>query len=51
MTFRPVADGPPIPVHLAWWKISPPPGLKGLIDEITRLYRTGHRDAGTRLSG
>lgn len=41
VAFRPVADGPPIPVHLAWWKISPPPGLKSLIDEITRLYRSG----------
>ncbi|MFC5952051.1 LysR family substrate-binding domain-containing protein [Pseudonocardia lutea] len=49
VVFRPVADGPPIPVHLAWWQASPPPGLTDLIDEVADLYRATHRPASKHL--
>lgn len=39
VTFRPVSDGPRIPVHLAWWRDAPPHGLTELVDELTGLYR------------
>lgn len=39
VTFRPVSDGPRIPVHLAWWREAPPQGIAELTDELTDLYR------------
>lgn len=36
--FRPIKDGPKIPVRLAWWRDNRPPGLDELIDAATRLY-------------
>jgi DNA-binding transcriptional LysR family regulator len=41
VTYRPIKDGPRIPVRLAWWHDHRPPGLDDLIDAITRLYVTG----------
>lgn len=38
ITFRPIKDGPRIPVHLAWWRDQRPAGLDDLIDAITALY-------------
>jgi DNA-binding transcriptional LysR family regulator len=41
VTYRPIKDGPRIPVRLAWWHDHRPHGLDDLIDAITRLYATG----------
>lgn len=38
IAFRPIKDGPRIPVMLAWWKDNPPGGLAELIDAVTALY-------------
>ena len=38
ITYRPIKDGPRIPVHLAWWQDDPPSGLRELIDAVTLLY-------------
>lgn len=36
--YRPVSDGPRIPVRLAWWRDAPPESLSDLIREVSRLY-------------
>ena len=36
--FRPITDGPRIPVRLVWWKDDRPAGLDELIDAVTRVY-------------
>ena len=41
VTYRPIKDGPRIPVRLAWWHDHRPHGLDDLIDAVTRLYATG----------
>ncbi|OAB88760.1 LysR family transcriptional regulator [Janibacter melonis] len=41
VTFRPVKDGPRVPVRLAWWRDSVPSGLGDLVDAVTRLYSGG----------
>jgi DNA-binding transcriptional LysR family regulator len=41
VTYRPIKDGPRIPVRLAWWHDHRPDGLGDLVDAITRLYATG----------
>lgn len=38
VSYRPIKDGPRIPVRLAWWRDQPPPGLPDLVDAVTRLY-------------
>lgn len=38
VTYRPIKDGPRIPVRLAWRRDEPPTGLTELIDTVTRLY-------------
>lgn len=38
ITYRPVKDGPRIPVRLAWWRDDPPDGLTDVIDAVTGLY-------------
>lgn len=38
VTYRPVTDGPRLPVRLAWWHDEPPCGLGDLVDAVTRLY-------------
>jgi hypothetical protein len=38
--YRPIKDGPRIPVRLAWWHDHRPSGLVDLVDTITRLYAT-----------
>jgi DNA-binding transcriptional LysR family regulator len=40
VAYRPIKDGPRIPVRLAWWRDHPPNGLGDLVDAITRLYAT-----------
>lgn len=40
VTYRPIKDGPRIPVRLAWWHDHRPPGLGELVDAVTRLYAT-----------
>lgn len=40
VTYRPIKDGPRIPVALAWWRDHPPHGLGDLVDAVTRLYAT-----------
>jgi DNA-binding transcriptional LysR family regulator len=40
VTYRPIKDGPRIPVRLAWWHDHHPHGLGDLVDAITRLYAT-----------
>lgn len=43
ITYRPVKDGPRIPVRLAWWREDPPHGLSDLVSAVTQLY-AGARD-------
>ncbi|NDK91056.1 LysR family transcriptional regulator [Gordonia desulfuricans] len=38
IVYRPVKDGPRIPVHLVWWRDARPNGLTELVDAVTRLY-------------
>ncbi|MFH9223742.1 LysR family transcriptional regulator [Streptomyces lydicus] len=38
VTYRPIKDGPRIPVTLAWWHDHHPNGLGDLADAITQLY-------------
>ncbi|MFT4259733.1 LysR family transcriptional regulator [Microbacterium sp.] len=38
ITYRPVKDGPRIPVRLAWWRDARPASLPDLIDAVTALY-------------
>jgi DNA-binding transcriptional LysR family regulator len=38
VVYRPVKDGPRIPVHLAWWRDARPAGIANLVDAITHLY-------------
>ncbi|MFZ2241097.1 MAG: LysR family transcriptional regulator [Gordonia amarae] len=38
VVYRPVKDGPRIPVLLAWWRDTRPAGLTDLIDAVTTLY-------------
>lgn len=38
ITYRPIKDGPRIPVRLAWWRDDPPTGLNELVDAVTQLY-------------
>ena len=40
VTYRPIKDGPRIPVVLAWWHDHRPAGLRDLVDAVTRLYAT-----------
>ncbi len=40
VAYRPIKDGPRIPVRLVWWRDHPPNGLGDLVDAITRLYAT-----------
>lgn len=41
VTYRPIKDGPRIPVRLAWWRDHRPTGLADLVDAVTRLYANG----------
>ncbi len=38
VTYRPIKDGPRIPVRLAWWRDNRLNGLRDLVDAITQLY-------------
>ena len=38
ITYRPVKDGPRIPVRLAWWRGARASGVTDLVDMATRLY-------------
>jgi hypothetical protein len=40
VTYRPIKDGPRIPVRLAWWHDSRPNRLGDLVDAVTRFYAT-----------
>lgn len=40
VAFRPLTDGPRIPVRLAWDHDHQPPGLRELVDSVTRLYES-----------
>lgn len=40
VSYRPIKDGPRIPVRLAWWHDHRPHGLADLVDAVTRLYAT-----------
>ena len=41
VSYRPVSDGPRIPVWLAWWHDEPPTGITALTDALTGLYQDG----------
>ncbi|MFC9355371.1 LysR family transcriptional regulator [Rhodococcus sp. NPDC057014] len=43
VTYRPISDGPRVPVHLAWWRHDPPTGLAALIDTLTATYTDAPR--------
>jgi DNA-binding transcriptional LysR family regulator len=38
VTYRPIKDGPRIPVRLVWWADQRPAGLTDLVDAVTQLY-------------
>jgi DNA-binding transcriptional LysR family regulator len=38
VTYRPVRDAQPVPVHLAWWRDSAPPALPDLLQLVCRAY-------------
>lgn len=38
VTYRPIKDGPRIPVRLVWWRGDRPAGLSDLVDRVTQLY-------------
>lgn len=38
VTYRPIKDGPRVPVRLAWWRDHRSDGLGDLVDAVTRLY-------------
>ena len=38
VVYRPVRDAQPVPVHLAWWRDSPPPALPDLLQLVCRAY-------------
>lgn len=38
VSYRPIKDGPRIPVQLIWWRDDPPRHISHLVDAITRLY-------------
>ena len=39
ITYRPVKDGPPVPVYVAWWRDDPHPATGQIVDILTELYR------------
>lgn len=41
VSYRPIKDGPRIPVRLVWWHDDRPQGLEALVDAVTRLYAAG----------
>jgi DNA-binding transcriptional LysR family regulator len=41
VTYRPIKDGPRIPVRLVWWREDRPAGLVELVDAVTQLYANG----------
>ncbi len=41
VSYKPVSDGPRIPVWLAWWRDEPPAGVAALADTLTKLYQGG----------
>lgn len=41
VTYRPIKDGPRIPVRLVWRHDDRPKGLDDLVDAVTRLYAAG----------
>lgn len=41
VTYRPIKDGPRIPVRLVWWHDDRPAGLADLVDAVTELYSRG----------
>lgn len=43
ITYRPIKDGPRIPVRLAWWRDARPSGVSDLVDLVTDLYASGGR--------
>lgn len=41
VVYRPIKDGPRIPVRLVWWRGHEPRGLDLLVDAVTRRYDAG----------
>lgn len=41
VTYRPIKDGPRIPVRLLWWRDHRSAGLSDLVDAATQLYADG----------
>ncbi|MFD3836903.1 LysR family transcriptional regulator [Streptomyces sp. NPDC058642] len=41
VVYRPVRDGEPIAVRLAWWRDDPHPALPAVLELLTSLYREG----------
>ncbi|MCI1747156.1 MAG: LysR family transcriptional regulator [Acidipropionibacterium sp.] len=48
ISYRPIKDGPRIPVRLVWWSDEPPVGIQALVDAVTQLYASG---TGAAISG
>jgi DNA-binding transcriptional LysR family regulator len=43
VVYRPVRDAPPVPVWLAWWADSPPPGLEALLELVREAFGSAGR--------
>ncbi|NUO43222.1 MAG: LysR family transcriptional regulator, partial [Streptomyces sp.] len=41
VVYRPVRDGEPIAVRLAWWRDEPHPATQAVMELLTELYREG----------
>lgn len=41
VVYRPVRDGEPIAVRLAWWRDDPHPATQAVMELLTALYREG----------
>jgi hypothetical protein len=41
VVYRPVRDGEPIAVRLAWWRDDPHPATQAVMELLTSLYREG----------
>lgn len=51
ITYRPIKDGPRIPVQLIWWRDNRPRGVDELVSAVTQLYANPVRGNSTRPNG
>jgi DNA-binding transcriptional LysR family regulator len=47
VVYRRVRDAPPVPVHLAWWREDPPPGVASVVSVVREAYGFDQRAGGS----